>query len=170
MSTISVFQSTELPSKRRVYALNILPTILLLIACSFAVFPRCCTSLKPTDGTLFWSLRNNGRRNIGFRRSQYSVEPAALTKTRSKLPSSASPHDTPRQDEKLLQPDRVFQTHRPLLAIITETDACDTEEKMKYTYETVKKATYTGKVDLVSVRLSLPPPYDENNNDNQDYD
>jgi len=40
---------------------------------------------------------------------------------------------------------------------------------MKYTYETVKKATSTGKVDLVSVRLSLPPPCDENGDKNKSY-
>lgn len=56
-----------------------------------------------------------------------------------------------------------------MLAIITETDACDTEEKMKHTYATVKKAASTDKVDLVSVRLSLPPRYEENGEESDSY-
>lgn len=89
----------------------------------------------------------------------------------SRLSSSTSSTGSSQQDEQvLLQPELLFPTHRPLLAIITETDACDTEEKMKHTYETVKKATSTSKVDLVSVRLSLPPRCDKTGGENQFYD
>jgi len=63
----------------------------------------------------------------------------------------------------------LFPTHLPMLAIITETDACDTEEKMKHTYATVKKAASTDKVDLVSVRLSSPPRYDQNGDEKYSY-
>eukprot|EP00536_Pseudo-nitzschia_multiseries_P016540 jgi/Psemu1/292580/fgenesh1_pg.1138_\ len=51
-----------------------------------------------------------------------------------------------------------FPTHRPLLAIITESDACDSEEKARHTLEAIRAAVTTHGVDLVSVRLSLPPP------------
>ena len=81
--------------------------------------------------------------------------------------SSVSSSDASHHDDQVLQPELLFPTNRPILAIITETDACDTVEKMKHTYETVKKATSTGKVDLVSVRLSLPPRYDDTGGENQ---
>ena len=42
----------------------------------------------------------------------------------------------------------------PYLAIITETDACETVERMEATYVAIQEAVSTGKVDLVSIRLS----------------
>lgn len=91
-------------------------------------------------------------------------------KSTTQYSSLASPLHSSHQYDQELRPEFIFPTHRPLLAIITETDACDTEEKMKHTYETVKKATSTGKVDLVSVRLSLPLRRDESGADNQFHD
>lgn len=62
----------------------------------------------------------------------------------------------------------IFPTNRPLLAIITETDACDTEDKMNHTYEAIRQAVSTNQVDLVSVRVSLPPAKQFNNKESDD--
>ncbi|KAL3903234.1 MAG: hypothetical protein SGILL_010523, partial [Bacillariaceae sp.] len=42
---------------------------------------------------------------------------------------------------------------RPLLAVITEPDACHNDERMEATYEAIQNAVSTKQVDLVSVRL-----------------
>ena len=91
-------------------------------------------------------------------------------KSTAQYSSLASPLHSSCQYDQELRPESIFPSDRPVLAIITETDACDTEEKMKNTYETVKKATSTGKVDLVSVRLSLPPRGDDSGAENKFYD
>ena len=44
---------------------------------------------------------------------------------------------------------------RPLLAVVTEPDACDTDERMESTYEAIRKAISTKQVDLISVRLII---------------
>ena len=44
----------------------------------------------------------------------------------------------------------------PYLAIITERDACNTHEHVEATFEAISKAVETGKVDVVSIRLSRP--------------
>jgi len=63
-----------------------------------------------------------------------------------------------------------FPNHRPVLAIITETDACHTVEKMERSFEAIRKAVSTNQVDLVSVRLLSPPSLvgNENNDNNND--
>ncbi|OEU08967.1 hypothetical protein FRACYDRAFT_249311 [Fragilariopsis cylindrus CCMP1102] len=49
-----------------------------------------------------------------------------------------------------------FPNHRPILAIITEQDACQTDENMERTFNAIRQAVSTNQVDLVSVRLLLP--------------
>jgi thiamine-phosphate pyrophosphorylase len=44
---------------------------------------------------------------------------------------------------------------RPMLAIITEPNACDTQEAMEATFEAIQQAVSTHQVDLVSVRLHV---------------
>jgi len=56
-------------------------------------------------------------------------------------------------DEK---PTFSFPNHRPILAIITEQDACQTDEKMERTFNAIRQAVSTNQVDLVSIRLSFP--------------
>jgi len=63
--------------------------------------------------------------------------------------------------------DFAFPNHRPVLAIITEPDACHTDEKMENTFEAIRKAVSTNQVDLVSVRLLFPPSLV--GNDNNEY-
>lgn len=43
---------------------------------------------------------------------------------------------------------------RPLLAVITAPDACDSPESMEVTWEALRQAVSTGMVDLVSIRLN----------------
>jgi thiamine-phosphate pyrophosphorylase len=45
--------------------------------------------------------------------------------------------------------------HRPLLAVITEPNACDSDQQMEATYTAIQQAVLTGQVDLVSVRLTV---------------
>lgn len=168
MNDISVIRFTNSPSKRRINTPRILPFILLVLASASLVFPRCCASFNLLGEGSFWSIRNSGgRNNAGFR--LHNQRTASKKSRSSRLSSSKSTFDATQQNDPVLRPEMVFPTHRPLLAIITENDACDTEEKMKHTYETVKKATSTGKVDLVSVRLSLPSSCDENGDESQSY-
>ncbi|KAL3918741.1 MAG: hypothetical protein SGILL_004092 [Bacillariaceae sp.] len=51
----------------------------------------------------------------------------------------------------------IFPAHgkRPLFAIITETNACDSVERMEATFDAIQQATLTEQVDLVSVRLNV---------------
>lgn len=170
MNVISATEFTFSPRKRRTDAPQLLPGILLFLASLFGLFPRLCLSLKIFDlGSTSSPQNNNGSRNFCRRRRKFTAEAALSLRTTTSLPSSLSPFNVPDEDDALLSPASLFPTHRPLLAIITETDACDTEEKMKSTYATVKKAASTGKVDLVSVRLSLPHRYDEKGNENYSY-
>mmetsp|Transcript_19075 Transcript_19075/g.52982 ORF Transcript_19075/g.52982 Transcript_19075/m.52982 type:complete len:344 (-) Transcript_19075:1606-2637(-) len=56
---------------------------------------------------------------------------------------------------------RCFATTRaPFLAIITEPDACDNEQRMEQTITAIRTALSTGLVDLISVRLQLPTQSD----------
>ncbi len=171
MSFMSVQSTTttKLTTKEQINIFNLISTIIPVALYFFVVLPGWCTALNPADGVPFWSIRNNGRRNNGFRQRQRSIEPVKSTRTRPILSASINSSDTSHHNDKVLQPELLFQTRRPLLAVITETDACDTEEKMQYTYETVKKATSTGKVDLVSIRLSLPASRDDNGDENESY-
>ena len=140
--------------KRRTKTTQLVPAIYLFLAAAVGIVPQCSSALRSPDIFSLLSPRNT-----------------ELTKPSTALPSSLSLlNNAPNQDDDRALPSAsLFPTHRPLLAIITETDACDTEEKMKYTYATVKKAVSTDKVDLVNVRLSLPPRYDETGDDNDSY-
>jgi hypothetical protein len=170
MNVTSGVEITFAPRKRRGNASCLLPAMLLSLAFVVWVVPQFCLSLKISDAISFWSAQRNtgGINNSSRRRPEFSTEPAVLTKS-SFLSASQSPFNDAVQDDRLLPSELIFPTHRPILAIITETDACDTEGKMEHTYATVKKAVSTGKVDLVSVRLSLPPQYDENGEENFSY-
>jgi len=154
------------PRKRRTNALRLRPPILLILV-SFVgiVVPLFCASLKNADTFSLPLPRKNDGQNS--QRHGFCADQNTLTKT--PLFSSLSPCNVPHQDDQALPSASLFPTHRPILAIITETDACDTEEKMRHTYTVVKKAASTDSVDLVSVRLSLPPRYDENGNENYSY-
>eukprot|EP00559_Dactyliosolen_fragilissimus_P000838 CAMPEP_0184867778 /NCGR_PEP_ID=MMETSP0580-20130426/27673_1 /TAXON_ID=1118495 /ORGANISM="Dactyliosolen fragilissimus" /LENGTH=303 /DNA_ID=CAMNT_0027368231 /DNA_START=262 /DNA_END=1173 /DNA_ORIENTATION=- len=57
--------------------------------------------------------------------------------------------------------DSSFFSSPPFIAIITETDACDSEKRMKDTLRAIRSAVSTQCVDLISVRVS--PPYLQNN-------
>ena len=167
MNITSAFKSTNSQRKRLTTRLVLLPYIFLILA----NFSRHCASLRFSDSVNFWSRRNNGGRNNACfrRRNDRTVKPVASMKSTAQYSSLASPLHSSCQYDQELRPESIFPSDRPVLAIITETDACDTEEKMKHTYETVKKATSTGKVDLVSVRLSLPRHGDERGAENQFY-
>jgi thiamine monophosphate synthase len=169
---ISVTELTHSNRKRRTKASQLLPASLLFLAAVAGTVPRFSSALKSPDiFSLLLPRNNEGGTNFCRRRREFSsVEPPSLTKISTALPSSLSPfNNIPHQSDQVLPSASLFPTHRPLLAIITETDACDTEEKMKHTYATVKRAASTDKVDLVSVRLSLPPRYDENGDENDSY-
>ena len=64
--------------------------------------------------------------------------------------------DDVKNNEDDEQPNFAFPNHRPILAIITEQDACHTDENMERTFNAIRQAVSTNQVDLVSVRLSLP--------------
>mmetsp|Transcript_6200 Transcript_6200/g.15348 ORF Transcript_6200/g.15348 Transcript_6200/m.15348 type:complete len:416 (+) Transcript_6200:194-1441(+) len=149
------------PGKYSTNALELLSAILFLSALTLGEFPGLCVALR--SNPVF--SRTNGRaKSFCHRKRAFSTQSASLTHT-SLLSSSRSESHVSRQED----PDAVFPNDRPLLAIITETDACDSEDKMQRTYTVIEKATSTGKVDLVSVRLSLPPRYDENGVENSSY-
>jgi thiamine-phosphate diphosphorylase len=52
--------------------------------------------------------------------------------------------------------------HRPLLAVITAPNACETEDMMEKSFEVIRQAVQTQHVDLVSIRL-IPHDNDEDN-------
>ena len=147
--------------KKRASAIEFLSAILLLSVFTPGVFPELCVALKFNG---LFSCNNQKAKVFRRRQTECSTQPASLTQT-SLLSSSRSECYVSQQDD----PDALFPKHRPLLAIITETDACDSEEKMQHTYNVIEKAAFTGKVDLVSVRLSLPPRYDEYGDENNSY-
>jgi thiamine-phosphate diphosphorylase len=45
--------------------------------------------------------------------------------------------------------------HRPLLAVVTAPNACETEETMERSFEAIRQSVQTQHVDLVSIRLSI---------------
>jgi len=157
------------PTKRRIdFSQFVLPIVLFLSI--VGTFPLFCSSLKsPGEPPLSSHRKNTGWTNYRYPSRDISLDSVAAREI-SPLFSSASSSDIPKQDDQVFPSEQLFPTHRPLLAIITETDACDTEERMKHTYATVKKAASTGKIDLVSVRLSLPPQYDVDGKNNSSYE
>lgn len=64
--------------------------------------------------------------------------------------------------QQVSTPKTCFAPHNPpFLAVITEPDACDTEERMAETVQAMSSAVSTGKVALVSVRVVAPKHDDE---------
>ena len=78
----------------------------------------------------------------------------ALSSSLSQQQQQHDDNDDNNEDDE--QPNFSFPNHRPILAIITEQDACQTDENMERTFNAIRQAVSTNQVDLVSVRLSLP--------------
>jgi thiamine-phosphate diphosphorylase len=56
---------------------------------------------------------------------------------------------------------------RPLLAVVTAPNACDTEESTKATWEALRQAVSTNLVDLISIRLNVPQSHKNDDNGNE---
>lgn len=161
MDVVVATGPTETLTKNRNNALELLSAILLLSVCTIGIFPLHCFALKSS----YIYLHNNGGAKI-FRRRHggFPGKTATMTKTTVLSSSGSGRHVSWNEDRDVL-----FPNHRPLLAIITETDACDSEGNMQRTYSVIEQAALTGKVDLVSIRLCLPPRYTEDGDENKYY-
>jgi len=140
--------------------------LLLLFVCGGWIGPQPCRSWKisspVSSSPSSFRRRNRNRDGRRFRccRGGGRDPTTRLGHSSARVGSDAD------ATAGVVNPDSFFPaattTHRPLLAIITETDACDSEENTKRTLGAIRQAVSTGKVDLVSVRLSLPNDDDDN--------
>ena len=103
---------------------------------------------------------NNMASDTGGYRSSVPIPnriDTALSSSLSQQQQQQQQHDdNDDNNEDDEQPNFSFPNHRPILAIITEQDACQTDENMERTFNAIRQAVSTNQVDLVSVRLSLP--------------
>ncbi|KAG7369988.1 thiamine-phosphate diphosphorylase [Nitzschia inconspicua] len=58
--------------------------------------------------------------------------------------------------------------HRPLLAVITAPDACDSQESTEATYEALREAVSSNQVDLINVRLTTKTTINEKGDTRED--
>jgi thiamine monophosphate synthase len=83
----------------------------------------------------------------------------AKTRTGVPYPMSRDPGDDQDSDNNNNNNGKRFpNSASPHLAIITEPDACDSRPRMEQTLQAIQEAVSTGQVDLVSIRLTPPPP------------
>lgn len=148
---------------------TLLSNILLLLLYLGGGFPLYCASFRNSVLISLPSSRNCRGKDIQRGRCcEFGAESSTSTRD-SPLHSMQSSTNFRCREDQIPQSSSLFPTNRPVLAIITETDACDTEEKMERTYNAVRDAVSTGKVDLVSVRLSLPSHKNDDGVENEDY-
>jgi thiamine monophosphate synthase len=140
--------------------------LLLLSLIVITIQSRHCHSFKYVSLISLLSSSSSCRRNneasdAGGYRSSVSIP----NRIDTALSSSLSQEEEQQHDDHVKnndnneddeQPNFSFPNHRPILAIITEQDACQTDEKMERTFDAIRQAVSTNQVDLVSVRLSLP--------------
>mmetsp|Transcript_21946 Transcript_21946/g.35304 ORF Transcript_21946/g.35304 Transcript_21946/m.35304 type:complete len:382 (+) Transcript_21946:25-1170(+) len=100
----------------------------------------------------------------GFSSCQQPQQRQQQSKVQSSLPSTTSFHNdddvihTSDETENTSVPSTwSFPSHRPLLAIITEPNACDSDASMERTFHAIQQAVSTQDVDLVSLRLEIRP-------------
>jgi thiamine monophosphate synthase len=141
--------------------------LLLLFLIVITIQSRHCHSFKYVSLISLLSSsslrkRNNKASITDGYRSSVSIPNRIDTALSSSLSQEQQQHDDDdvenngdnNEDDE--QPNFSFPNHRPVLAIITEQDACQTDEKMERTFNAIRQAVSTNQVDLVSVRLSLP--------------
>jgi thiamine monophosphate synthase len=140
--------------------------LLLLFLIVITIQSRHCHSFKYVSLISLLSSSSSCRRkneasDTGGYRSSVSIPNRIDTALSSSLSQEQQQHDDDvknngdnNEDDE--QPNFSFPNHRPILAIITEQDACQTDEKMERTFNAIRQAVSTNQVDLVSVRLSLP--------------
>ena len=81
-----------------------------------------------------------------------------------KASSTMSPRCSSRNDDDSFQPTLLLGRNPPYLAIITEPDACDSDEKVDRTFEAICQAVSNNQVDLISIRQAVPANIQEQSN------
>jgi len=84
---------------------------------------------------------------------------SSFSATKCCLASSSRDDGTTAADQKLQFP----KSHGPYLSVITMRCSCDSDERMKETFEALQKAVSSSKVDHIYVRISR----DDNNNEQE---
>jgi thiamine-phosphate diphosphorylase len=127
--------------------------LISVYSCWVAIF-RAISLLPNTSPCVGWLFGYHDGRLLHFR-----TRPRAAT-----MPSVSDAHQDDFETDG-----KVFRAmgHRPLLAIITSPNSCETHDSMEASFEAIRQAVQTQYVDLVSIRLSSSD--DEGDGENESW-